>query len=31
MDQVRKLGLDADKLKTKIDASVKRVQDELAR
>jgi hypothetical protein len=31
MDQVRQIGLDADKLKTKIDASVKRVQDELAR
>jgi hypothetical protein len=31
IDQVRQIGLDADKLKTKIDASVKRVQDELAR
>jgi hypothetical protein len=31
MDQVREIGLDADKLKTKLDESVKRVQDELAR
>ena len=31
MDQVREIGLDADKLQTMLDASVKRVQDELAR
>lgn len=31
MAEVRKIGLDADKLKASIDASVKRVQNELAR
>lgn len=31
MDEVRKIGLDADELKARVDASVKRVQDELAR
>ena len=31
MAEVRKIGLDADKLKARVDASVKRVQDELAR
>ena len=31
MDEVRKIGLDADKLKMNLDASVKRVQQELAR
>lgn len=30
-DQVRQIGLDADKLKTNIDASVKKVQSDLAR
>jgi len=30
-DQVRQIGLDADKLKSNIDASVKRVQSDLAR
>jgi hypothetical protein len=31
LDEVRQMGLNADKLKTNIDASVKRVQSELAR
>jgi len=31
MDQVRNIGLDADKLKARVDASVVRVQEELAR
>lgn len=31
MDEVRKIGLDADKLKMNVDASMKRVQRELAR
>jgi hypothetical protein len=31
MDEVRKIGLDAEKLKVKLDASVKAVQQELAR
>jgi hypothetical protein len=31
LDQVRQIGLNADKLKTRLDESVKRVQSELAR